>query len=61
MKTLIILIIGVCGLCYLSWKLWAWLCKDPRDPHQTITDERFRQNKAQERLLSNGFVDNEER
>ena len=49
------------GAYYLARKLWDWLSIDPRDPHQTITDERFRQNKAQERLLSNGFVDNEER
>ena len=63
MKTLIILIIGgsFIGLCYLSWRFWAWLCKDPRDPHQTITDERFRQAKSQDRTLANGFVDNEEK
>ena len=64
MKPLLVIIltgVSFCGLCYLSWKFWDWLCKDPRDPHQDIPDEQFRQAKAQDRLLSNGFVDNEER
>ena len=46
---------------YLARKLWAWLSIDPRDPHQIIPDERFRQAKGQDKILANGFVDNEER
>ena len=54
---LIFCVIVFC-ICYPAFKLWSWLSIDPR---QAIPDERFRQNKAQDRILANGFVDNEER
>ena len=60
MNLFLIYLIFAIAIIFVVWgfcKFWDWVKIDPR---QAIPDEKFREVKAQERILANGFVDKEE-